>query len=42
MRVCIIVASGKLGQYIVQHALDRGYEVIGVCRERSVGKMVRS
>ena len=42
MRVCIIGASGKLGQYMVQHALDRGYEVIGVCRERSVGKTVRS
>lgn len=32
-------ASGKLGQYMVQHALDRGYEVVGVCRERSVGKL---
>ncbi len=39
MKVCIIGASGKLGQYMVQHALDRGYEVIGVCRERSVGKL---
>jgi len=38
-KVCIIGASGKLGQYMVQHALDRGYEVIGVCRERSVGKL---
>jgi len=26
---------------MVQHALDRGYEVIGVCRERSVGKLDR-
>jgi hypothetical protein len=26
---------------MVQHALDRGYEVIGVCRERSVGKLER-
>lgn len=34
-------ASGKLGQYMVQHALDRGYEVVGVCRERSVGKLER-
>ena len=41
MRVCIIGASGKLGQYMAQHALDRGYEVIGVCRERSVGKLER-
>ncbi|HNS04039.1 MAG TPA: NAD(P)H-binding protein, partial [Anaerolineae bacterium] len=32
-------ASGKLGRYMVQHALDRGYEVVGVCRERSVGKL---
>ena len=38
-KVCIIGASGKLGQYMVQHALDRGYEVIGVCRERSVTKL---
>lgn len=36
MKICIIGASGKLGKYIVQHALDRGYEVAGVCRERSV------
>ena len=38
-RVCIIGASGKLGQYMVQDALDRGYEVVGVCREKSVGKL---
>jgi hypothetical protein len=38
-RVCIVGASGKLGQYMVQHALDRGYEVVGVCRERSVSKL---
>jgi hypothetical protein len=24
---------------MVQHALDRGYEVVGVCRESSVGKL---
>jgi hypothetical protein len=24
---------------MVQHALDRGYEVVGVCREKSVGKL---
>ena len=40
-KVCIIGASGKLGQYMVQHSLDRGYEVVGVCRERSVGKLDR-
>ena len=39
MKVCIVGASGKLGQYMVQHALDRRYEVVGVCRERSVGKL---
>jgi NAD(P)-dependent dehydrogenase (short-subunit alcohol dehydrogenase family) len=38
-RVCIVGASGKLGRYLVQHALDRGYEVVGVCREASVGKL---
>ena len=40
-RVCIVGASGKLGQYMVQHALDRGYEVVGVCREQSVAKLDR-
>jgi NAD(P)-dependent dehydrogenase (short-subunit alcohol dehydrogenase family) len=39
MRVCIVGASGKLGRYMVQHALDRGYEVVGVCRPESVGKL---
>ena len=39
MRVCIVGASGKLGRYMVQHALDRGHEVVGVCREQSVGKL---
>lgn len=38
-KVCIVGASGKLGQYMVQHALDRGYEVVGVCRKRSVDKL---
>ena len=39
MKVCIVGASGKLGQYMVQHALDRGYEVVGVCRAQSVDKL---
>ena len=39
MKVCVIGASGKLGRYMVQHALNRGYDVICVCREQSVGKL---
>ena len=39
MRVCIVGASGKLGRYMVQHALDRGFEVVAVCREVSVAKL---
>jgi hypothetical protein len=39
VKVCIVGASGKLGRYMVQHALDRGYDVVGVCREKSVGKL---
>lgn len=38
-RVAIVGASGKLGRYMVQHALDRGYEVVGVCRPESVSKL---
>lgn len=40
-RICIVGISGKLGQYIVEHALARGYEVTGVCRPESVGKLDR-
>lgn len=38
-RVCIVGASGKLGRYMIQHALERGYEVVGVCRAQSVEKL---
>ena len=38
-KICIIGASGKLGRYLVQQALDRGYEVVAVCREVSVVKL---
>ena len=41
MKVCIVGASGKLGQYMVQHCLDQGYEVVGVCRSKSVEKLDR-
>jgi NAD(P)-dependent dehydrogenase (short-subunit alcohol dehydrogenase family) len=41
VKVCIVGASGKLGQYMVEQALERGYEVVGVCRERSVAKLDR-
>jgi hypothetical protein len=40
-KVCIVGASGKLGQYMIEHALNRDYQVIGVCREQSVGKLER-
>jgi NADPH:quinone reductase-like Zn-dependent oxidoreductase len=39
VKICIVGASGKLGQYMIQHALDRHYEVVGVCRPESVGKL---
>jgi uncharacterized protein YbjT (DUF2867 family) len=38
-KVCIVGVSGKLGRYLVQHALDHGYEVVGVCRAESVDKL---
>ena len=40
-KVCIVGASGKLGQYMVEHALERGYQVVGVCRAKSVAKLDR-
>jgi hypothetical protein len=39
MRVCVVGASGKLGRYMVRHALERGDTVIGVCRAKSVDKL---
>jgi len=39
MRVCIVGASGKLGKYMVRHALADGHQVVAVCREQSVGKL---
>ena len=39
MKVCIVGASGKLGRYMVRHALGRGHEVVGVCRPASVAKL---
>jgi hypothetical protein len=38
-KVCIVGASGKLGKYMVQHSLERGWEIVGVCREGSVDKL---
>lgn len=38
-KVCIVGASGKLGKYMVQHSLDRGYQVVGVCRPQSMPKL---
>ena len=31
MNDCIAGAFGKIGQHMVQHALDWGYDVVGVC-----------
>jgi hypothetical protein len=39
MKVCVVGASGKLGHHLVQHSLDRGYEVVAVCRAESVEKL---
>jgi len=40
-KICIVGASGKLGQHMIQHCLDRGDEVVGVCRAQSVSKLDR-
>jgi len=39
MKVCIIGASGKLGRYMLQHALARNHQITAVCREKSVPKL---
>jgi len=41
MKIAIIGASGKLGQYMVEEALARAHEVTAVCREESVPKLAR-
>jgi len=38
-KICIIGASGKLGQYMIQHALDRNFQISAVCRKQSVAKL---
>lgn len=40
-KICIVGASGKLGQYMIEHALAAGYEVSAVCREQSLPKLTR-
>lgn len=39
MKVCVVGGSGKLGRYMIGHLLERGDEVVCVCRERSVPKL---
>ncbi len=39
MKVCIVGAPGKLGKYMMKHALDWNYEVVGVCGEKSIEKL---
>ena len=38
-KVCIVGASGRLGQYMVQHALDRGYDLTLVKDAHTTGTM---
>lgn len=40
-RLCIVGISSELGRYMIEHALARCYEVRGVCRPESVGKLAR-
>jgi putative NADH-flavin reductase len=39
MKVAIIGASGKNGTRLVREALERGHEVVAVCRDSSVEKL---
>ena len=39
LRVCIVGASGKLGNYMIARALEAGHDVVGVCRPGSVPKI---
>jgi hypothetical protein len=38
-QICVVGASGKLGRHLVRHALERGFQVVGVCREGSIRKL---
>ena len=40
-KICVVGASGKLGYYLIDHLLERNYQIIAVCREKSVGKLSR-
>ena len=39
--ISIVGISGKVGQYMTEHALACGYEITGVCRPQSLGKLAR-
>lgn len=40
-RVCVVGGSGKLGTYLIEHLLERGDDVVVVCRAKSVEKLAR-
>ena len=39
MKIAIIGASGKLGLRLVETSLERGHQVVAVCRHGSIGKL---
>jgi putative NADH-flavin reductase len=39
MRIAIVGASGKTGMALVQEGLDRGHEVVGVCRPSTAERL---